>query len=398
MKLLITTDAHIFKTSNGEYWCGAIYGYKFWLRYLDVFDSIRIVARVKNVTKNDMKLEIFDGPNVEIFEIPFFQGITQLTKNYLKINRIIKNVFIGCDAALFRMPSPIGQIIWNYRNLFQGPTALEVVYDLSNDLNDSGSSFIDKAISFIQAILLKSACKKANGVSYVTENAIQRNFPCTASINGETQEYFNSWYSTITLNDDAFGKVRDFTDNKSYSLVISDVAMNSYRKGEKIFLNVISKLREKNYDVRGIIIGDGSKRLEFEELSCKLGLSEFVLFTGLLSSTYEVRKYLNLADIYFFPTAAEGLPRGLLEAMAVGLPIVSTPVGGIPEVIEEKYLANQSDIELFVEILEMLINNPHKMNELSNINIEIARKFGNEVLQLRRNVFYNKLLELCVSN
>ena len=48
-----------------------------------------------------------------------------------------------------------------------------------------------------------------------------------------------------------------------------------------------------------------------------------------------------------FPTQAEGLPRGILEAMAVGMPVLSTPVGGIPEIIEKDYLFSPFDAEAF---------------------------------------------------
>ena len=55
MKILVTTDAHIFKTPDGSYWCGAIYSYQFWQRYLEVFQTVRIAARVKFVNRREDK-------------------------------------------------------------------------------------------------------------------------------------------------------------------------------------------------------------------------------------------------------------------------------------------------------------------------------------------------------
>ena len=49
MKLMVTTDAHIFRAPDGTYWCGAIYGYSFWKRYMDVFDTIRVVATADHI-------------------------------------------------------------------------------------------------------------------------------------------------------------------------------------------------------------------------------------------------------------------------------------------------------------------------------------------------------------
>lgn len=395
MKLLVATDAHIFKTPQNDYWCGAIYGYNFWTRYLNVFDDVLIIARVKEVTSVEEKWKRVDGLHVEIFEIPFYQGPKQLIKKYRDIRKCLKNVYSGCDAAIFRMPSPTGQLVWNKRKHFKGPIALEVVYDLTDDLTDSSSNFIEKTISKIQISMLKKACLEANGVSYVTEYTIQNNFPSRAKKEGEGKQYFESYYSTITMNEDAFAGPKDFTENKSYTLVMSDVAMNSYRKGEMTFLKTIKELSSRNYDIRGIIIGDGTKRGEFESFARGIGIDKQVKFTGLLYSPNEVREYLKKSDIFVFPTSAEGLPRGILEAMAVGLPVVSSPVGGIPEVIANDFLAEPTDVDKYVSIIENMISDNENMNMISKKNYQVSKQFCNNILEQRRNEFYKKIKNIC---
>lgn len=392
MKVLVATDAHIYRTPDGCYWCAAIYGYQFWQRYLEVFETVRVAARVKPVEGRQEKWKRVDGPNVEIYEIPFYQGPTQLIKRYWIIQQKIKNVYEGCNVALFRMPSPTAQLIWNKRSrAYTIPLGLEVVYDISDSVNASSMTIIEKSIAKIQMKQLKKACIEANGVSYVTEYTIQNHFPSRAKIKGETEHYFETYYSTITLDESAFGKPRDFADNRVFTLVISDVAMNSYRKGEKVLFAAMQKLLNKGYDIKAIVIGDGSKRSEYEGIVEKMGMRNRVLFTGLLSSASEVRHYLNNSDIFVFPSVAEGLPRGVLEAMAVGLPVVTSPVGGIPEVLSQEYLANPFDIDAYVDIIERLINNPDEMNDASRRNIEVAHKFDNDILQEKRNAFYKKL-------
>lgn len=393
MKLLVTTDAHLIKDTNNQYWCQTIYGYQFWTRYLNVFEDVVIAARVKQADITD-KYRRVDGEHVTVFEIPFYQGPKELIQKYYVITKTIKNVFDGCDAALFRMPSPTGQLVWNRRKSFDGPIGLEVVYDLSDDLKAAESTFVQKMTSRIQIHFLKRACIEANGVSYVTEHTIQKSFPSYASLFGESDDHFETSYSTITMSDDAFCGSRDFTGKHSFTLIMSDVAMNTYRKGEKTFLHVIKRLRDKGYDINGIIIGDGKKKYEFELLSEQLGLRNNVCFTGLLSDAEEVRAYLKKADVFVFPTSAEGLPRGILEAMAVGLPVVSAPIGGIPEILDMQFLYQQNDIDGYVQCIEKLILNPLLMNEVSEKNYEVSKRFSNNILTNRRNDFYLKLRKL----
>lgn len=391
MKLLVTTDAHILKTSDGMYWCAAIYGYDFWMRFLNVYDEVRIAARVKRVEAKKKEWKRVDGPNVEIYEIPFFQGPIQLLKRYGKIQQSIRKVGDNCDAVLYRLPSPIGQLIWRKLEKKKMPTGLEVVYDLTDDMYDPNRSKILKLITYIQLRFLKKACVEANGVSYVTEKTIQKNFPSFARLYGEDSKHFETYYSTITLKDNVYTKPRDYTGKNEFTLALSDVAMNSERKGERVFLQVIYNLRRKGYNLHGVIIGDGSKRKAFEQLSRELGIDSYVEFTGMLGSAYEVMDKLKETDIFVFPTVAEGLPRGVLEAMAVGMPVVTSPVGGIPEIIRAEQLAKPYDVDRYTEIVEEMINNLDLMNKISYENFNKSLEFRNKVLEKRRNDFYFKL-------
>ena len=170
--------------------------------------------------------------------------------------------------------------------------------------------------------------------------------------------------------------------------------MESDRKGEKVLIKAVKIARQRGYDVSAIIIGDGSKRKEFEEFAKKECVEKFITFTGLLPSSNEVREELLKSDIYVFPTQAEGLPRGILEAMAVGMPVLSTPVGGIPEIIEKDYLFSPFDAEAFANKICYLLENPNELNDMSEKNFEKAKSYSNNKLQKKRNEFYQKLSNL----
>ena len=392
MKVLVATDAHIFRTPDGKHWCKSIYGYSFWERYLDVFDSVRIVARVKDVTNIEGKKLLVDGEGVEVFGIPFYQGPKQLAVKYISIQKALCGVDSGCDAAIMRMPSQTAQMA--YAHLRKGiPVAGEIVYDPSDSLKESGSVFM-RIINRKISDDLKKFCLSANGISYVTEYTIQDRYPSYARIYGESKERFETYYSSITLPQYGFTGPRDYSNRKSLKLVLSSVAMNSERKGEKVLIEVVNKARQKGYDVSATLIGDGTLKKSFEDYAEQLGISEYVHFTGLLASADEVRNVMLEHDIFVFPTKGEGLPRGILEAMAVGMPVLSTPVGGIPEVIDQKYLRQPTDVEGFTNLVCDLLDHPQEMTEMSRRNYDKSLEYANDILQQRRNAFYRKLRAL----
>jgi glycosyltransferase involved in cell wall biosynthesis len=179
-----------------------------------------------------------------------------------------------------------------------------------------------------------------------------------------------------------------------FVLALSDVAMNSDRKGEKVLLRALKELEEEGIDCRAIIIGDGPKRKEFEDFASQLGIKWRVHFTGLLGSPAEVRHFLEESDMFVFPTLAEGLPRGILEAMALGMVVVSSPVGGIPEIINREYLVDPEDSHGYAETIKKLVSDRQIMNKVSEQNYKKSLEFKNDLLQKKRDAFYTKLAEL----
>lgn len=393
MKILVATDAHIYETPDGKHWTPAIYGYSFWKRYLEVFDNVRIVARTKKIKKLSGKELLVDGPGVEIFPLPFFQGPKELIKVYFQIHRSLKNVEDGCDVALFRMPSQTAQMTFQH---IRGklPIGGEIVYDPTEDLNRNDVNVFIHFLNKVISNRLKVFCKNANGVSYVTENSIQNHYPSYARLYGSSKKHFETYYSTITLSDKAFDGAKKYEQKENLVLALSDVAMNTERKGERTLIETVKLARDRDYDVSAIIIGDGSMRKTFEEYAKSLGVIEYVSFTGLLPSSNAVKDVLKKADIFVFPTRGEGLPRGILEAMALGMPVLSTPVGGIPEVIENKYLFDPKDSHGYADMICHLMTHRNEMNEISKRNYQKSLEFHNDKLQKRRNEFYTKLKDL----
>ena len=115
------------------------------------------------------------------------------------------------------------------------------------------------------------------------------------------------------------------------ALALAVIANFEPRKGVGVLLDALAGLRERGIGVRTALVGDGPLRSELEQRARELGLGAGVCFTGWREDVGEI---LACADAFALPSIShECLPYVILEAMAHGLPVVSTDVAGIPEMV-----------------------------------------------------------------
>lgn len=104
-------------------------------------------------------------------------------------------------------------------------------------------------------------------------------------------------------------------------------------KGQLLLLEAMEQLATEGLRFKLVMVGDGPLRTEIETLVAQLSLQEQVKITG-WSSNSEVRQHILAARAMVLPSFAEGLPVVIMEALALGRPVISTYVAGIPELVE----------------------------------------------------------------
>ncbi len=395
-KLLLTVDHQFVRTPDGKVWVKTIYGYDFWRRYLAVFDSVRIAARVRNEEKICEKMLLASGDKVEFFDLPQYRGSKEFALKYPQIAKQVKGVTEGCSCAIFRIPSPIANLVKKEAVKRKMPWAVEIVNDPWDNFAPGTVKSIFRPIYRIYFTLqVKKYAKGANGVSYVTQYALQKRYPSYAKLHGESKEYFESYYSSILLKKDYFSEPRkSLYEQGKLHLVHINSCITDLSKGHDVVLQIVKRLRDKGHDVEATFIGDGPMRKYFEAMAVELKVEKYIFFTGLLSNSTEVRDILLHSDILVFPTLGEGLPRTVIEAMAVGLPCLSTAVNGIPELLAENDMFEQKDVDGFVCRIEELISDNAEYQKVSGQNISKALEYENSVLEKRRKIFYARLMDL----
>jgi len=110
------------------------------------------------------------------------------------------------------------------------------------------------------------------------------------------------------------------------------VARLDYLKDHATAVRTIERVAPSVPQARLVLAGEGPERAKIESLVRELGLGEHVRFLGLRK---DVARLLPVADVFLLTSISEGIPLTVIEAMAAGLPVVSTRVGGLTEVVEE---------------------------------------------------------------
>lgn len=130
-------------------------------------------------------------------------------------------------------------------------------------------------------------------------------------------------------------------------------------KGFPTLLDALARLSSGRRDWRLDVVGAGSARGEYEAKALDRGLQESVFFQG-TKKKREVAELMRAADVFVLPSRYDNMPCAVVEALASGLPVVSTRVGGIPEMIydEAGILVPPGDSDALAEALGHVLSNP----------------------------------------
>lgn len=160
------------------------------------------------------------------------------------------------------------------------------------------------------------------------------------------------------------------------------------KKGYEYTIKAIAEVAKKHKNIEYLIVGDGPLRNELEFLVSGLEIKNYVKFLGEVDQD-EVLKVCKGSHIFVLPSVTardgeqEGIPVVLMEAQAVGLPVISTYHSGIPEVVvdgKSGFLVREKDVDALAERIEYLIEHPEIWLQMG----EAGRKLVEEKYDIRK--------------
>ena len=149
-------------------------------------------------------------------------------------------------------------------------------------------------------------------------------------------------------------------------------------KGFDVLIRIVAKLKKNRPDLKLLIVGGGPDDEKLESLAKELGVEDSVIFTHRVENAVALR-YMRAADVFVLNTKYEGFSHTLLEAAIVGVPIVTTKIGGNPEFIDDSingYLIKPDDEKTFEKRITALLDSPTLRTKISGAAKRKVEKFS----------------------
>lgn len=208
------------------------------------------------------------------------------------------------------------------------------------------------------------------------------------------------YLAKTTVEDDLLSQISEFSvrakhRNAKNPLTVLFLSRIERAKGIYEALDAFSVLRRRRPNARMDIVGDGTELASVMEY---VGLKEIhgVRFYGHLCGPAKYER-LREADVYLLPTYSEGMPISVLEAMAAGVPVVTRPVGGLPDFFQNGrmgFLSESLEPEVLAGFLERLFANARLREEIALHSFRFARReFTADLVAQQLSTLYRSMQE-----
>jgi len=186
---------------------------------------------------------------------------------------------------------------------------------------------------------------------------------------------------------------------KEFGLKMEDIVIGSVARFDPVknltaLIFAFSKVKKNISDkCKLLLIGDGPEMPKIKKMIKNLDLTKDVILPGMRK---DIPECLNTMDIYAQPSRSEGVPNSILEAMASGLPVIATNVGGVPEIVlhdKTGILIDWHNQTALIKAIEYLIKNHNKRKEMGKLGRErVLSKFSIQKMVSEYENLYKDLI------
>jgi phosphatidyl-myo-inositol dimannoside synthase len=362
MKLTVTSEFHCVADED-EIWSVDRGTYAYFARFLDVFDQVEVFCRVESRTRSNV-MEKVTGDRVKVIAVRDFNDPRSFFRVAAEARSIARKAASNDGAFLLHAPGTMASLLGSELRRQGRSFGIEVVGDPKESL--AGSTVSSKAVAILAGHQMRQLCQAATTSRYVTERALQLLYP---PVPGS----LSFVASDVEIPDAVFfGPVPATRAGPILDLGFVGMLHRPY-KGLDVLLKALCQTQ---FPHRLKVLGDGSLRGDLEAWSKTHSLADRVTFLGTVPMGEQVRAFLLSRDLIVQPSRTEGIPRALIEAMAVGLPCLATSVGGIPELLDKDALVPTQNVGALARAIDALAVDSNARRTQAKRNRVTAQRFA----------------------
>ena len=243
------------------------------------------------------------------------------------------------------------------------------------------------------------ASKEQRGIARIVYSMAYKYFgvvpiAISANIKETIVDYyrFHNGYIPVILNGIDTNRFKNCHRPTNSKIKLLHIGRFNIAKNHDLMIDAFKEVVDKGYDIQLVLVGDGELKSKIVEKVQKLGLESHVEFLGIRN---DIPDLLAQSDIFILPSSWEGLPIVLLEAMAAGVPIIATKVGGVPEIVQNNvngFLVEPNNRDSIVRAIIELVHSKELRETMGHNSIEYITKFDIRTTQKSYEELYLQLL------
>jgi glycosyltransferase involved in cell wall biosynthesis len=398
MDLTVTLEARYSVAPDGSVWAQIGMAHSFWERYLEVFNTVKVVARGTPVMQPPTGWLRVDGDGVVFHCVPDYCGPWEYLKRRTAVQSAIRAALPASGAVILRVgSSQIANILAGELHHRNYPYAVEVIGD---PYEVFAPGVVDHPFRPLFrwhfSRRLRQQCLRANGAAYVTRATLQARYPSRSNFSvsdvdlteGSFLDAGSAYYSNVELNAECITKSTYKPRKHGPFRLVSIGSLEQMYKGMDVLIDAMAQCLRGGVDVTAVIVGDGKFRPILMAQTERLGLASHIQFAGWVTAGEPVRQILDEADLFVLASRTEGLPRAMVEAMARARPCIGSNVGGIPELLDASEMVPADDSQALADKIIAVLRDSNRMEAMSRLNLERSREYCDTVLNERRRRFY----------
>jgi glycosyltransferase involved in cell wall biosynthesis len=396
MKILfIQGGSRVRVCSNDTFYVDSNFNNKIWERYKKYGDELIVILRKIDKTFNEENIkDNFNKIDLKLVDLKLVDDLYSPRYNFFNIKKRrrtkkrIKNEILSSDKVIIRS---IGNFYANtaleYCKKYKKDYLIEVTGFKFEEFWNHG--FLGKIKAIPAEIKSKMTMANAPYVVYVTEDALQKRYPCKNKTLG-CSDVVVMPITEQELIEKNKKKIKKFSDSDS-KIKLGTAAFLDYKlKRQKDVIKAIYQLKKMGINkFEYELIGSGEGK-HLKKLINKYGLEDCVKILGALNHD-EVNNWLDSIDIYIHPSHQEGLCRIIVEAMSRGCVVICANTGGNYELIEQKCIYSKNKLNSLIE--KILSIGKENFEEISIRNYNNSKKYSENVLNQKRDKFYKEFIE-----